>query len=236
MPLLRRCALAGHAEYVTTNTLFSSALAAKIMIDVLTDRGFSVGHRVLETVVPSRIDLETGAIECVRERAHVFRITFERGVVRDVTATAIPATTHAADAAVRGLGAAIGTTIVPPGLDAGVRRTTPRSSRQDPHDPAWTEAEEAARVAAAVANAAAAPGSAVRVSVSPPGEGGAAVVATVGDGAKTPPLSDCPFTPATEAEAAALDAASPGEAERSAASVGPARDAAALWKSHAGSA
>ena len=76
MPLLRRCALAGHAEYVTTNTLFSSALAAKIMIDVLTDRGFSVGHRVLETVVPSRIDLETGAVECVRERAHVFRITF----------------------------------------------------------------------------------------------------------------------------------------------------------------
>lgn len=55
VPLLKRCSLAGHAELKTRNAVFAEhAIAADMFIDVLTDRGFSVGHVVDEQIVPVR--------------------------------------------------------------------------------------------------------------------------------------------------------------------------------------
>ncbi len=53
VPLLKRCSLAGHAELKTHNPLFAEhPRAADMLIDILTDRGFSVGHTLDEHVVP----------------------------------------------------------------------------------------------------------------------------------------------------------------------------------------
>ena len=53
VPLLKRCSLAGHAELKTHNRLFvEQPLAADMLIDILTDRGFSVAHTVDEHIVP----------------------------------------------------------------------------------------------------------------------------------------------------------------------------------------
>ena len=53
VPLLKRCSLAGHAELKTHNPLFvDHPRASDMLIDILTDRGFSVAHTIDEHVVP----------------------------------------------------------------------------------------------------------------------------------------------------------------------------------------
>lgn len=55
VPLLKRCSLAGHAELKTHNPLFvEHPKASDMLIDILTDRGFSVAHTIDEHVVPVR--------------------------------------------------------------------------------------------------------------------------------------------------------------------------------------
>lgn len=74
VPLLRRCSLAGHADLKTHNMLFTQApLAADILIDVLTDRGFSVAHVAEEQIVPVRMDTKTGQIHSRVDLLHHFR-------------------------------------------------------------------------------------------------------------------------------------------------------------------
>lgn len=51
VPLLRSSALAGFAEYTTSEKLLESPLAQQMLIDVLTDRGFGVAHAEIEKVV-----------------------------------------------------------------------------------------------------------------------------------------------------------------------------------------
>ncbi|KAK9839848.1 hypothetical protein WJX81_005830 [Elliptochloris bilobata] len=113
MPVLKRCSLAGHAELKTRNKLFSRhPLAADMLIDILTDRGFSVAHVVDEVVVPERVDLRTGAIACRTDRVHHFRMTFERQGVREMAAAKEARDPGAVLAG--GVGAAaIGQTLVP---------------------------------------------------------------------------------------------------------------------------
>lgn len=145
LPLLKRCALAGHAEWRTRSSLFSSAVACKILIDVLTDRGFAVSYTPREVVTPVRVDLTTGAIESERVVIHVFRLSFERASVREAASTALPLAPTSAETA----GSVIGGTEVPEHLDAGVRDTRAgvgaghRGSRGSLHDPVlWGEEEE----------------------------------------------------------------------------------------------
>ena len=53
VPLLKRCSLAGHAQLKTSNSIFGEhSQAADMLIDILTDRGFSVAHTVDERVIP----------------------------------------------------------------------------------------------------------------------------------------------------------------------------------------
>lgn len=84
VPLLRRCGLAGHAEYVTKSPFFSlNPLTVDMIIDILADRGFNVDHVKEELVVPTRFDLKTGEITTRREELHRFRITFDVKGVRE---------------------------------------------------------------------------------------------------------------------------------------------------------
>ena len=137
LPLLKRCALAGHAEWRTRSSLFASPVACKILIDVLTDRGFAVSYTPREVITPVKVDLTTGAIESERVVIHAFRLSFERASVREAAATALPLAPTSAETA----GSVIGGTEVPDHLDASVRDT--RKPRGSLHDPVlWEEAEE----------------------------------------------------------------------------------------------
>lgn len=93
VPLLRWCALAGYAEFVSAAPELATPLAQRMLVDVLTDRGFCVAHTPAETMVPVRVDPTTGSITCEQRRAQRFRITFDRGTagsVRDVGRTSEP--------------------------------------------------------------------------------------------------------------------------------------------------
>lgn len=88
VPEIQRNAMAGFVQWhaaPSTAALFErSALAVDIVIDVLTDRGFSVSHERRIESIPTRFDAATGDIHCRRFAWHVFRITFPGGTVRDV--------------------------------------------------------------------------------------------------------------------------------------------------------
>jgi len=112
IPLLKQCSLAGHAEYRTRHPLLlSSHLAVDMLIDILTDRGFSVAHFVEERVVPRRVDLRSGEISTLTEDVHSFRITFDKENIRDLVSQ------HSGN--YHGENLAIGTTFVPEHMRRG---------------------------------------------------------------------------------------------------------------------
>ena len=114
MPVLRQCSLAGHAEYRSRHPLLlSSHLAVDMLVDILTDRGFSVAHFVEERIVPQRMDKKTGEIANTVEDVHSFRITFSKENIREV----VPSNSHGSSASEESM--AIGTTFVPEHLRRG---------------------------------------------------------------------------------------------------------------------
>ncbi|KAL4528707.1 hypothetical protein Ndes2526B_g07185 [Nannochloris sp. 'desiccata'] len=116
LPLLKKCSLAGHAEYKTRHPLLlGNTLAIEMLIDVLSDRGFSVGHAIEDRVVPRRIDLKSGQILSDLEEVHSFRITFDKENVRDISTPSSVTTKHGEDVA-------IGATWVPQHMQRGEER------------------------------------------------------------------------------------------------------------------
>lgn len=74
LPILKRCSLAGHAELKTHNPLFSKyPIAADMLMDILTDRGFATAYFMDEQVVPASVDLQTGEVRNRYEYMHHFR-------------------------------------------------------------------------------------------------------------------------------------------------------------------
>jgi adenylate kinase family enzyme len=119
LPLLKKCSLAGHAEYKTRHPLLlGNTLAIEMLIDVLSDRGFSVGHAIEDRVVPRRIDLKSGQILSDLEEVHSFRITFDKENVRDISTPSSVTTKHGEDVA-------IGATWVPRHMQRGDEREVP---------------------------------------------------------------------------------------------------------------
>jgi len=101
LPLLKKCSLAGHAEYKTRHPLLlGNTLAIEMLIDVLSDRGFSVGHAIEDRVVPRRIDLKSGQILSDLEEVHSFRITFDKENVRDIATPTSMTSKHGDDVAI----------------------------------------------------------------------------------------------------------------------------------------
>ncbi|KAI3433651.1 hypothetical protein D9Q98_003460 [Chlorella vulgaris] len=107
IPVLKQSSLAGAAEFRTqTQLLADHPNAVDIMIDVLSDRGFSVGHTLEERLVPQRVDLATGDIKLRTDHVHVFRITFDKENVRDLSTPTTVTTRQGEDVA-------IGATFIP---------------------------------------------------------------------------------------------------------------------------
>lgn len=87
LPVLKQCSLAGHAEFKTRHPLLlNNPLAIDILIDVLTDRGFSVAHAEEVRLKPHHVNLKSGDISCKEEAIHTFRITFakENGMLQEL--------------------------------------------------------------------------------------------------------------------------------------------------------
>jgi hypothetical protein len=63
--------MAGRVEYVSHRPVFTEHPRATMMlIDVLTDRGFSVSHTADVSHVPESIDLTTGTVRNRQETKH----------------------------------------------------------------------------------------------------------------------------------------------------------------------
>ena len=101
LPLLKQCSLAGHAEFKTRHPLLlGNNMAVDMLIDVLSDRGFSVAHAVEDRVVPRRVEPATGEILSDWEEVHCFRITFDKENVRDLSTPSSVTTKHGEDVAI----------------------------------------------------------------------------------------------------------------------------------------
>ena len=87
VPLLKRCSLAGHAQFKTSHPIFAEDdRAADMLIDILTDRGFSVAHTVDERVIPVR------AMQCACINWCIIAIlsTEDASVALDLTSSLAP--------------------------------------------------------------------------------------------------------------------------------------------------
>ncbi|KAF5837183.1 hypothetical protein DUNSADRAFT_4743 [Dunaliella salina] len=101
MPVLRESGMAGRVEYVSQLPLFTdNPRAAMMLIDVLTDRGFSVSHTADVLHVPESVDLNTGAIKNRKETKHRFHIHWDTKGVREM-AKAIEIATRMAESAAK---------------------------------------------------------------------------------------------------------------------------------------
>lgn len=71
MPVLRESGMAGRVEYVCDMRIFTDhPRAAQMLIDILTDRGFSASHSTEVAHVPVSVDLSTGTIRNRKEYKH----------------------------------------------------------------------------------------------------------------------------------------------------------------------
>jgi len=126
LPQIRKCGQAGFTEYRTSASPFlESALACEMLIDVLSDRGFSCSHMVEERMIPYKIDFHTGEVKCEPHVTHRFRITYQTINTRSMSSMRGVHNSEALDR--------IGTTVMPYGLDhsekPGMSREPPLSAR-----------------------------------------------------------------------------------------------------------
>lgn len=155
LPLLKQCSLAGHAEFRSTAPLLmETSLAVDMLIDVLTDRGFSVAHTAEERMVPERFNLTTGEVHCRTDTVHCFRITFDKENVRDLSTPASVTTNQGEDVA-------IGTTWVPEHMRREPQQRVEEATLINPdstarHRPRSSAAGELGQAAGAAASTAAA--------------------------------------------------------------------------------
>jgi hypothetical protein len=85
VPHLYKVAMSGFLELETKDSIFEKdSMAVRMLIDILTDRGFAASYIRRVDLLPVRIDMQTGEIYTRRLANHVFRITFPGGTVRDV--------------------------------------------------------------------------------------------------------------------------------------------------------
>ena len=70
-PLLHECGLTGRADYVSDAALFTDhPVTTQMVLDVLTDRGFSCSYTRDVAHVPVHFDLTSGQIRCRPEYKH----------------------------------------------------------------------------------------------------------------------------------------------------------------------
>jgi hypothetical protein len=86
LPLLQQGALAGSAEWVSQEQLFSQhSVCVDMLLDVLSDRGFKATYCKETVVVPVSIDTETGNIVVRPQPQHRFRFSLEQAGEREAS-------------------------------------------------------------------------------------------------------------------------------------------------------
>lgn len=86
LPLLQQGALAGSAEWVSQEPLFSQhSVCVDMLLDVLSDRGFKATYCKETIVVPASIDTETGNIIVRPQPQHRFRFSLEQAGEREAS-------------------------------------------------------------------------------------------------------------------------------------------------------
>lgn len=82
MPIIQRHAISGRAVVNSEDELFDDALAISMLIDIFSERGFQsvVDKTIAES--PTRVDLETGAIECERRTIYRINVGFKGSEIR----------------------------------------------------------------------------------------------------------------------------------------------------------
>jgi len=84
-PVIEQNIISGKAQVRTQNSVFNDHEAVEMVLDVLSERGYHVtSHNVTEQV-PTRIDLQTGAIYCETTVKFVFSVKFKRSIIRPET-------------------------------------------------------------------------------------------------------------------------------------------------------
>jgi adenylate kinase len=84
VPIVSRHAISGHARINSENPLFdeSQGLTLKMLLDVLSERGFHATIDVHRMDVPERVDLATGQICCRSKKVYRIEIRFPPSDIR----------------------------------------------------------------------------------------------------------------------------------------------------------
>jgi len=82
IPIIKLHAFAGDALIKTHNPIFDEPKAVKICLDLLSERGYHANYDLKIDHLPESIDRETFTIKCKTERLHVFRVKFNKPLLR----------------------------------------------------------------------------------------------------------------------------------------------------------
>ena len=82
VPLIQRHAAAGRANIRLENKLLEKEMAIDMVVDILTERGYSITAECKEQIVPMRIDPETHSIINTTRQIWVFLVRFHAPSIR----------------------------------------------------------------------------------------------------------------------------------------------------------
>ncbi len=82
MPIVHAHAMSGHAQINSEETLLDEPVALKMVIDVLSERGFHVTVDIHRVDVPERVDPETWAIVCRTKKVYRIEIRYPPSDIR----------------------------------------------------------------------------------------------------------------------------------------------------------
>jgi len=82
IPIVRAHAITGHARMNTEDPLLDDPLALRMMIDVLSERGFHTSVDIHRIEVPERVDPATGLIACRVKKVYRIEIRYQPSDIR----------------------------------------------------------------------------------------------------------------------------------------------------------
>lgn len=82
IPIVRAHAISGHTRINSEDELFENAQSLRMMIDVLSERGFYATVDIHRMDVPERVNLQTGEITCRTKKVYRFEIRYQTSDIR----------------------------------------------------------------------------------------------------------------------------------------------------------
>ncbi len=82
VPIIKRHAAAGRANIRLEDSLLDKEMCIEMIVDVLTERGYSITAECKEQIVPMRVDPETNSIINATRRIWIFEVRFDAPKIR----------------------------------------------------------------------------------------------------------------------------------------------------------